>query len=372
MFRCSEAGLPDWPGSGFLRPHQHSTGIPETECPGYCPARSSGRQFCFTFPHSRKAQPPGRSGIDAAETSARPPATTPSSMIRAVSVRSTTASWQVHDSQHGRHHPGPPGQDSSGHPEPDGSYQIQRATCFLRNPKDFAEIYIMGCRNPFQPRPEIGLAVWGDVGPDALESNPARGRWIGRIQSRSPPATGWPFLAIAGLSAATISATRTPEKHSDPYTRSMESRNNTRTGSPCPARDDLVSPSASALSGNGIRGQIRHGGTALPYVGDYPESSRRFPTSLDQALFVFEWEQKLDRTIRLDANGRLVRLTLRSEISVRRPFPWHSPEGALYTCWNGEPPGRTTRTLNWSDRAHFHFQLLPMNLRRIQSRDSPP
>ena len=83
-------------------------------------------------------------------------------------------------------------------PQESGGYSIPAGNLF---PSDGSlgrpEIYVMGCRNPFRISVdrETGWLYWGDVGPDAQGSSPARGpsgfdEWN---QARAAGNYGWPY-----------------------------------------------------------------------------------------------------------------------------------------------------------------------------------
>jgi cytochrome c len=64
------------------------------------------------------------------------------------------------------------------HPEPDGTYTIPEGNLFpVGTPDTCAEIYAMGCRNPFRRSVDAvtGCLSWGEVGPDARYPNPDQG-----------------------------------------------------------------------------------------------------------------------------------------------------------------------------------------------------
>ncbi len=83
-------------------------------------------------------------------------------------------------------------------PEADGTYSIPKGNLFpLGTENCRPEIYIMGCRNPFRFSidAKTNFLYWGDVGPDAPETDTLRGPMgMGEFnQAREPGFFGWPY-----------------------------------------------------------------------------------------------------------------------------------------------------------------------------------
>jgi cytochrome c len=85
------------------------------------------------------------------------------------------------------------------HPEPDGSYTIPEGNLFAKGePNARPEIYVMGCRNPYRISidEKNGFLYWGEVGPDAGETDSLRGpRGYDEVnQARKAGFFGWPYF----------------------------------------------------------------------------------------------------------------------------------------------------------------------------------
>ncbi len=82
-------------------------------------------------------------------------------------------------------------------PTKDG-YEIPAGNLFkLGTPDTRAEIYVMGCRNPFRLSldPKTGYIYWGEVGPDARKADAKGPMGYDEInQARQAGNFGWPFL----------------------------------------------------------------------------------------------------------------------------------------------------------------------------------
>lgn len=266
---------------------------------------------------------------------------------------------EVHDSQRtAANTMDPRGKILRIHPEPDGTYSVPQGNLFPPGtPKTLPEIYIMGCRNPFRfsVDPRTGWLFWGDVGPDALESNSARGP-AGFDEfnlAKSAGNFGWPyFLGDNRAYRRYDFATQNSGEAFDPLHPVNESRNNTGLRDLPPAQPAFIwyPPGHSTRfpeMGSGARSALE--GPRF-YADNYPASPRRFPEQLDQALFVFEWERSWIRTLQLDATGHLIRIEpFAPEISVRRPISMaFGPEGALYvlewgTAWQDNKDSQLVR-----------------------------
>lgn len=85
------------------------------------------------------------------------------------------------------------------HPEPDGTYSIPEGNLFSKGePNTRPEIYVMGCRNPYRISidEKTGYLYWGEVGPDAGESDSLRGpRGYDEVnQAKKAGFFGWPYF----------------------------------------------------------------------------------------------------------------------------------------------------------------------------------
>lgn len=244
------------------------------------------------------------------------------------------------------------------HPEPDGTYRIPPGNLFAPGTaKTLPEIYIMGCRNPFRFSIDeaTGWLVWGDVGPDALESSPERGP-AGFDEfnlARQAGNFGWPYFIGDNKPYRRFDFdTQVPGETFDPAHPVNASRNNTGLHDLPPAQPALIwyppgpstrFPTLGSGARSAMAGPIYHFDPNLP-------SSRKFPIEFDRALFLFDWERSWIRTVRLDADGRLQRIDpFPPQVAVKRPISMaFGPDGALYvvewgSAWNDNQDSQLSR-----------------------------
>ncbi|HEY6227722.1 MAG TPA: PQQ-dependent sugar dehydrogenase [Verrucomicrobiae bacterium] len=234
------------------------------------------------------------------------------------------------------------------HPEPDGTYTIPKGNLFPPGtPKTLPEIYIMGCRNPFRFSidEKTGWLFWGDVGPDALTNNPARGP-AGFDEfnvAKQAGNFGWPYFHADNKAYVNYDfATHESGAAFDPNHPVNESPNNTGIRELPPAQPALIwyPPGPSARwpeIGSGARSAMAG---PVYHFDEKLDSPRKFPKEFDGALFIFDWERSWIGEARLDEEGRLKTLkTFAPEIKVKRPISMaFGPDGAMYviqwgTAW---------------------------------------
>jgi cytochrome c len=248
---------------------------------------------------------------------------------------------EVHDSQRTAANSNDPrGKILRIHPEPDGTYSIPKGNLFPPGaPQTLPEIYIMGCRNPFRFSidEKTGWLFWGDVGPDALTADPARGP-AGFDEfnvAKEAGNFGWPYFVADNKPYVKYDfATQQSGSPFDPAHPVNNSPNNTGIKDLPPALPALVwyPPGPSARwpdLGSGARsamaGPVYHFDPNL-------DSPRQFPREFDGALFIFEWERSWIGEVRLNADAKLLKLqTFAPDIKVKRPISMSfGPDGALY------------------------------------------
>lgn len=246
---------------------------------------------------------------------------------------------EVHDSQRTAANSNDPrGKILRIHPEADGTYTIPEGNLFPPGtPKTLPEIYIMGCRNPFRftLNQKTGWLVWGDVGPDALTADPARGP-AGFDEfnlAKQAGNFGWPYFH----------ADNKPYRKFEPAHPINESPNNTGIRELPPAQPAFIwyPPGLSAkfpALGSGPRSAMA--GPFYQFDRD-SQSPRKFPREFDDALFLFDWERSWIGIARLDSESALKSLeTFAPEIKTKRPISMSfGPDGALYllewgTAWS--------------------------------------
>lgn len=226
------------------------------------------------------------------------------------------------------------------HPEANGTYSIPGGNLFPPGtPKTLPEIYIMGCRNPFRFSidEKTGWLFWGDVGPDALMSDPKRGP-AGFDEfnvAKHPGNFGWPYFVADNRPYVRYDfATRESGAPFDAARPVNDSPNNTGIRDLPPAEPAFLwyppGPSARFPEiGSGARsamaGPVYHYDQTL-------RSEIKFPRDLDGALFIFDWERSWIGIARLDSAGKLQTLsTFAPEVKIKRPISMaFGSDGALY------------------------------------------
>jgi cytochrome c len=236
------------------------------------------------------------------------------------------------------------------HPEPDGTYQIPPGNLFPPGTADARpEIYVMGCRNPFRfsVDPVSGWLYWGDVGPDALGSDPARGP-AGFDEFNVATAAGnfgWPYFQADNRPYLRWDfATKTTGVAFDPAAPDNDSPHNTGLKRLPPAQPAFLWYPAGPSSrwpelGSGARsamaGPVYHFAPGLA-------SARKLPAEFDGAVFLHEWERGWIKAVWLDEQHHVRRMApVLPETRFKRPISLKfGPDGALYVLEWGS---------NWSN-----------------------
>lgn len=239
-------------------------------------------------------------------------------------------------------------------PEANGTYSIPPGNLFPPNtPNTKPEIFVMGCRNPFRISvdPETGWLYWGDVGPDAMETDPNRGprgydEWN---QTRSAGNYGWPyFLGENEPYREYDFATG----NSGAYYNQLAPINN----SPNNTGPQLLPPAQPAWI------WYPYGeSTDFPDIGSHPNrtafagpvyhydpalvSGRKLPPYYDNTLFVYDLWRSNMKEIKLDENGDVLKI---NTFLTNTFFPVIDaelgPDGCLYLLeWHNGTIGRLTR-----------------------------
>ena len=234
------------------------------------------------------------------------------------------------------------------HPEPDGSYSIPEGNLFPPGtPGTLPEIYIMGCRNPFRFSidSKTGWLIWGDVGPDALAADPARGP-AGFDEfnlAQEAGNFGWPYFHADNKPYVRYDFAT--GKSGDPYDAARPrntSPNNTGLTDLPPAQPAFLwyPPGLSARfprAGSGPRSAMA--GPIYHFEAE-AASARKFPASYDGTLFLFDWERSWINEVRLSSRGTFETMNrFAPSIALKRPISLaFGPDGALYvlewgTAW---------------------------------------
>ena len=225
------------------------------------------------------------------------------------------------------------------HPEPDGTYTIPQGNLFPKGTaKALPEIYVMGCRNPFRftVDPQTGFLFWGDVGPDALGPNPARGP-AGFDEfnvARKAGNFGWPYFSADNRAYVSWDfEAKTNGAALDPAHPFNDSPNNTGLRDLPPAQPAFLwyPPGPSSRwpeVGSGARSAMAG---PVYHVDAGRKSDRQLPRELDGAVILFEWERGWIKAAWLDESGTLKRLD----------------RTAPCTSWNGAATGPVITMRRW-------------------------
>lgn len=226
------------------------------------------------------------------------------------------------------------------HPEPDGTFTIPAGNLFPPGtPDTLPEIYIMGCRNPFRfsVDSKTGWLIWGDVGPDATTSDPARGP-AGFDEfnlAKEAGNFGWPYFHADNKPYVRYDfATGASGAKFDPAHPENSSPNNTGEKHLPPAQPAFIwyPPGPSIRfpeTGSGARSAMAGPVYRFDAASDSP---RKFPESYDGSLFIFEWERNWINEVRLSPNGAFEKMRrFAPSIGLKRPISLaFGPDGALY------------------------------------------
>lgn len=198
-------------------------------------------------------------------------------------------------------------------PNADGTYSIPEGNLFPEGTaKTKPEIYTMGHRNPFRISVDqhTGFVYWGEVGPDANETDSLRGPAghdeIG--QARKAGNFGWPHFV--GNNKPYVKYDFAKEQAYDKWNINAPintSPNNTGLEKLPPAEDAFVwYPYAESeefpLVGSGGRNAMAG---PVYYIDDFASAERAFPKYYDGKLFAYEWMRGWIMSIAMDDEGNL-------------------------------------------------------------------
>ncbi len=195
-------------------------------------------------------------------------------------------------------------------PLKDGTYSIPEGNLFPENtPNTRAEIYVMGCRNPFRISIDNKkkYLYWGDVGPDAGEDGKNRGaKGHDEVnQARQAGYFGWPYFI--GNNKPYHDFDFTSNKSGRIFNAEQpinDSPNNTGVQELPAAQKALVwYPYAKSeefpLTKKGGRNAMA--GPVYNYA-DYENASNRFPKYYDEKLFIYDWMRGWINVVTFDEN----------------------------------------------------------------------
>ncbi|MEL6252337.1 MAG: PQQ-dependent sugar dehydrogenase [Bacteroidota bacterium] len=228
-------------------------------------------------------------------------------------------------------------------PEDDGTYSIPEGNLFAEGtPNTRPEIYVMGCRNPFRPSidSKTGYLYWGDVGPDAGESDPDRGpAGMGEFnQARKAGFWGWPYTRGNNQVYNDYQfASQTSGEKFNPQKIINDSPNNTGIQELPPVQESLIwfgygySKEFPWLGKGGVNpmaGPVFH-------AADQAEG---FPAYFEDKLFVYEWMRDWIYVVTLDENNRYVKAeAFMPETEFSHPMDMiFGSDGKLYVLEYGQ------------------------------------
>lgn len=246
-------------------------------------------------------------------------------------------------------------------PKADGGYDIPAGNLFKPGtPGTRPEIYVMGNRNPFRISVDqkTGYLYWGEVGPDAGETNPNRGP-TGHDeinQARGPGFFGWPYFVGDNKPYRKWDfALKTNGPAFDPAHPVNNSPNNTGIHDLPPAQGAFIwyppGPSSKfPVVGSG--GRTAMAGPVYYYDAKL-KSEHKLPRQFDHVFFIYEWSRnwiiavKLDKNenIARDANGKWQMARFMPHTLIQRPMDMElGPDGCLYVIEYGKEWGNNKDT----------------------------
>ena len=193
-------------------------------------------------------------------------------------------------------------------PLPDGGYTVPPGNLFDDPAEGRPEIYAMGLRNPYTIAidPETGHLFYGDIGPDAGESDELRGsRGYDEINRITGPGNfGWPlFIGDNGAYGDHDFASETTGELFDPGAPVNDSPRNSGAGILPPARPALIwypyAPSERFP-------ELGQGGRNALVAGVYrqPEgASQPFPAYFEGRLFIADFMRDWIKVVDFHAGG---------------------------------------------------------------------
>ena len=234
-------------------------------------------------------------------------------------------------------------------PQKDGTIKIPKGNLFKPGtPGTRAEIYAMGCRNPFRISvdPKNGILYWGDVGPDAQSFQEGRGP-AGQDevnQARAAGNFGWPYFV--GDSKAYWRydfEKKTSGERFDPLKPVNRSPNNTGINELPPAQPAFVhypyGPSAKFPVVDGGGGRTAMAGPVY-YFDPKLKSEHKLPREFDHTLFIYEWSRNWIIAVHLDAKENIAKMErFCPNMTFKRPMDMElGSDGCLYliewgTAW---------------------------------------
>ncbi|XZE51884.1 PQQ-dependent sugar dehydrogenase [Planctomycetaceae bacterium SH139] len=233
------------------------------------------------------------------------------------------------------------------HPEPDGSYSIPSGNLFSEQAEGRAEIYAMGCRNPFRVSVDEknGCVYWGDVGPNIELSLKLGPNGYDEINRAAEPGNfGWPMFVGPNEAYRDFDFTnRQVGETFDTLAPVNDSKNNTGLRIlPKPRAAMIWYPSAesSEFPTLGSGGRSAMAGPVY-HFSRYQHSPTALPDAFDGSLFIYEWTRNWIRTVEMDDRGKPSKIVPFMPGTIfRKPIDMKiAPDGTLYIIEYGDKWG---------------------------------
>lgn len=196
-------------------------------------------------------------------------------------------------------------------PQPDGTYTIPEGNLFTKGSNQTRpEIYTMGHRNPFRISidSKTGILYWGDVGPDAANSDSTRGPAghdeVG--QAKKAGNFGWPHFVGDNKAYTKYNFEKNISLEKwDANTPLNNSPNNTgikvlpqaeKAFIWYPYGESKEFPLVGAGGRNAMAGPVFH-------LSNFKVGARIFPKYYEDKLFTYDWMRGWIMVVTLDSNG---------------------------------------------------------------------
>jgi len=231
-------------------------------------------------------------------------------------------------------------------PEADGSYSIPEGNLFAEGTANTRpEIYTMGLRNPFRISidPKRNWLYWGDVGPDAGETDSLRGpKGIDEInQARKAGNYGWPYFRGDTYVYNDYNfATKESGDKFDPEKPINNSPNNTGLTELPPFQRPMVwygYDESKEFPWVGLGGKNPMAGP-IYYSDMYADAESPFPDYFDGTLIFYEWMRNWMFVVHLDEDGNFAKADpFMPNTTFSRPMDMvFGPDGSLYVLEYGQ------------------------------------
>ena len=197
-------------------------------------------------------------------------------------------------------------------PQPDGTYTIPDGNLFPKGtPLTRPEIFSMGHRNPYRISVDQknGYVYWGEVGPDAVKADTARGpEGFDEIgQARKAGNFGWPYFVADNRPYVQYDfATKKSGNKWDAAAPANNSPNNTGLKVLPPAQPAFIAYGYGESKEFPLMGSGGRNAMAGPifYSDQFKNTTHSFSKYYDGKLFIYEWMRGWIMVVTLDKDGR--------------------------------------------------------------------